>query len=226
MPKVPRPTSNVRRRLNRDALKELLRRYGIAEGSDPALRLLKFLELLEKWNTRVNLTASTEWESVGPLFEEAIWAAGFYPDSAASHLDIGSGAGFPALLMRIMRPRMRLTMIEPRGRRAAFLETAAHELGLTDSAVFDGCLEEFVNRQEAAGGWDFVSWKALKLERNELDKLLRRCGRQTRFWLFHGDRLPLADDATELLQRLRRESFPGKHSWHLSIMRINVSRET
>lgn len=212
--------------LNRDALKELLRRYGIAAETDTALRFLGYLELLDKWNAHINLTATTDWESLGPLFEEAIWAAGFYPDTAAAHLDIGSGAGFPALPMRLLRPRIRLTMIEPRGKRAAFLETVAHELGLTDSVVFNGRLEEFLDRQEAAERWDFVTWKALKLGRHDLSKLLLRCGEHTRFWLFHSTGLPVADDGMKLLQPRRRESFPGKHSWHLSIMCKNVSRET
>ena len=233
MPNIPRPTSKVQRprsevqgRFNRDALKALLNRYGIAEETQSALRFLKYLDLLEKWNARVNLTATTDWDTLGALFEEGIWAAGSYPETSVSHLDIGSGSGFPALLMRIMRPRMRLTMVEPRGKRTAFLETACHELALTGSMVFNGRLEEFVDRRAAAERWDFVSWKALKLERREITKLLLQCDRQTQFWLFHSARLPVADDATELLELQRREPFPGKPSWHLSFMRKNVSRET
>ena len=205
-------------------MKELLSRYGLAERSDAALLIQKHLELLEKWNERVNLTASTNWKSMGPLFEEAIWAAGFYPDADVSHLDIGSGAGFPALLMRIVRPRMRLTMVEPRGKRAAFLEIVCQELGLSDIAVFNGRLEEFVERKVVLEPWGSVSWKALKLDRREITKLFVQCDRQTQFWLFHSASLPVADDAAESLELQHRELFPGKPSWYLSLMR--VSRET
>lgn len=226
MSKVQRRASDVRRQPNRDALNELLIRSGVAEGSDVALRLLRYLALLEKWNARVNLTSTTNWESLGPLFEEAIWAADLYPDVAAAHLDIGSGAGFPALLMRVLRPRMRLAMVEPRGKRAAFLERAAHELGLTVTAVFNGRLEEFLDKREVAEGWDFVSWKALRLGRRELSKLLSQSGENTQFWVFHGARLPLDDADASMFRLLRRETFPEKHSWYLSILRKIVSRET
>ena len=226
MPSVRGPTSEVRRHPNRDFLRELLIRCGIAEGSDEALAFLCYLALLEKWNVRVNLTSTTDWELLGPLFEEAIWAAGFYPDAAAAHLDIGSGAGFPALLMRVLRPRMRLTMVEPRGKRAAFLETAVHELGLNDSAVFRGRLEDLLESRAGAGPWDFVSWKALKLGRRELSQLLSQSGDEVQFWIFHGARLPLDDAGQSMFRLLRRESFPGKGSWFLSILRKNVSRET
>jgi len=226
MPKAPNPASGILRRSNREALRELLSRRGVAEGTDTALRFLNYLALLEKWNARVNLTSTTDWESLGPLFEEAIWAAGFYPEVAAAHLDIGSGAGFPALLIRVLRPRMCLTMVEPRGKRAAFLETAAYELGLTASAVFNGPLAEFLDRREAVEAWDFVSWKALKLGGAELSKLLLQSGRETQYWLFHGARLPTDDVGASLLHLVRRESFPGKRSWRLSIMCGTVSRET
>ena len=56
-------------------LEEMLRRSGYPPGSDRARKMGIFLVLLEKWNAKVNLTASTAWSAVGPLFEEAVWAA-------------------------------------------------------------------------------------------------------------------------------------------------------
>jgi len=191
-----------------------------------ALKFLRYLELLEKWNARVNLTSTTNWKSLGPLFEESIWATGFYPNRAAEHLDIGSGAGFPALPMHILRPHMRLTMVEPRGKRAMFLETSAHELGLTETAVFNGRLEEFLNRRKVAARWEFVSWKGLKLGRRELSELLEQSSRSTQFWIFHGARLPMDDVDPDMFRLLRRETFPGKQGSYLSMLVKNVPRET
>ncbi len=210
---------------NREALEALLVRSGYAERSEEARRLAEYAELLAKWNARVNLTAATDWNSLEPLFEEAIWAAGMYPADPIRHLDIGSGAGFPALVMRILRPRMRLTMVEPRGKRAAFLETAAHELGLRDSAVFNGRLDEFLD-SVGQEGWDLVSWKALKLGRPEAARLLSRSGAETEFWVFHGARLPLDEALMERFRLIRREDFARKRSWFLSVLRKNVSCET
>ena len=216
---VQRPTSDVRHRSNRDALGELLIRSGIAEGSDVEIRFLSYLALLEKWNARVNLTSTTDWELLGPLFEEAVWAAGLYPDVAAAHLDIGSGAGFPALLMRVLRPRMRLTMVEPRGKRAAFLETAAHELGLNATRGIQRppgrVPEQGGNRRE----WDFVSWKALKLGGRELAGLLAQSGRGHPVLAVPRQPVcPWTMLRSSRLDLVRKESFPGKHSWHLSVL--------
>ena len=117
------------------SLKKLLQDWRIPLDSHPAERMLQYLRLLEKWNSRVNLTASSDWDSIGFLFEEAIWASKFYGKSFARHLDIGSGAGFPAIVLKILNPSIALEMVESREKRAIFLETVLAELGLKDSKV-------------------------------------------------------------------------------------------
>jgi 16S rRNA (guanine527-N7)-methyltransferase len=89
-----------------EELNRLLDEFGIPAGSDSGLKLRTFLKLLEKWNARINLTSSTDWNVLEPLFAEGLWASGFYPAGFVQHLDIGSGAGFPGLPMRIMAPQM------------------------------------------------------------------------------------------------------------------------
>ena len=111
-----------------EALDQLLMDSAIPPDSEIALRLTRYLGLLEKWNSRINLTSSTDWRVIGPMVREGIWAAQFYPPEAVSHLDIGSGAGFPALLLKSMIPRIELDMVERRERKCRFLETAAHAL--------------------------------------------------------------------------------------------------
>ena len=215
-------------------LKELIGRAGIApEAGD---RLLGYLRLLEKWNARTNLTSRTDWEGLGPLFEEAVWAAGQYDGAPHRHLDIGSGAGFPALPMAALRPEVRLDLVEPRARRAVFLEVAVRELGLREARVHEARLGDYLEGEREARGWDRVSWKAVRIGPGEVEILAERAAPQAEFWLFHGRELPVEDqEGWRRRMRLSRTAeFPGRRGWRLSVFerqrnndsRHNVSRET
>ena len=213
-----------------DSLEELLLHAGLQLESEPARGLRAFLVLLEKWNARVNLTASTGWKSVGPLLEEAVWAARLYPHEAVTHLDIGSGAGFPAIPLRILIPRMQLDLVESRTKRCMFLETAIGELGLGRTRVVHGRLDAFLVAENHS--WDCISWKGLKLRTQDLLRLTDRSGAHTSFWMFHG-REPAVEDAEALKRMLsleRREACPARKGWWLSEYRKtgtqDVSRET
>jgi 16S rRNA (guanine(527)-N(7))-methyltransferase RsmG len=201
-----------------EGLRELIARHGIRDGSEEARRLFAYLALLEKWNEGVNLTASTEWSSLAKLFEEAMWASSLYPQARVTHMDIGSGAGFPAVPMRILRPAMRLCLVESRAKRAVFLETVVKELCLGDTEVVCLRAEEYL-RSRPLRQFDIVSWKGLKLRREALDGLLASSKPETRLWLFHGLVLPLEDAGVALkyLRLVQREHFPGRPNWQLSI---------
>jgi 16S rRNA (guanine527-N7)-methyltransferase len=202
-----------------EGLLELLARYGISPQSDAHGRFLAYLNLLEKWAAHVNLIGSADWGVIGPLFEEALWASAFYPKQAMRHLDVGSGAGFPALVLRLLRPEMSLEMVESRSKRAAFLETVVHELELGACAVSAHRLGAFLQALGRRGEWRCVSWKGLRLGERELRALLEASGPGTLFWVFHGDRLPVTDPG--LLRRALRlrqtEVFPARPAWRLSI---------
>lgn len=201
-------------------LERALRAAGIGTASDSARAFTAYLRLLEKWGPRINLTASLEWHAIGPLFEEAVWAAGLYGDGDARHLDIGSGAGFPAIPMRILRPRMRLEMIESRLKRAAFLETVVSELPLLGGTeVIHKRLRDYLRLAGEAGSWDTISWKGVRLGSEDVSLLLERSGAGTRFWLFHGAVLPIEDPRAweQSMFLIRRLRCPSRKGWFLSI---------
>lgn len=204
------------------SLGELIAGHELAENSEAALRLRRYLSLLEKWNLRVNLTASTEWRAVGRLFEEALWAARFYPETAVRHLDIGSGAGFPALPMRILIPWMKLDLVESRAKRAAFLETAIAELGLEGASVSCSRIEEYLGRPET-GAYDIVSWKGLKLSAKATRLLVAQCPPTTRLWLFQGEKPPFATpgEAERELSLIEKKQIPSRAGHSLAIYRVS-----
>jgi 16S rRNA (guanine527-N7)-methyltransferase len=198
-------------------LRSLLKRYGIQTDSRAAELLARYYELLKKWNRRINLTASTDWNSLGPLFHEGIWASGLYPEWAECHLDIGSGAGFPALVIRIMVPQLRLEMVESRSKKAYFLQAVVDELGLSGTKIHAARLKDYL--RSGAGRWDCVSWKGLKLVSEDILQLRDRAHAGTQLWLFHGRGLPVEDPETMAanFRVLRSERCPGKRDWMLTI---------
>jgi len=201
-----------------EALKSLLVRQGFPPESNSARQIAGYFGLLEKWNSHVNLVSSTDWRVVGPLFEEALWAAGRYPGEFTGHLDIGSGAGFPAVPLKILNPGIQLEMIESRARRAAFLETVVRELGLNGTRVWNRRLDQHL-RQGEVFGWDCVSWKGIRLAGRELSLLDACCKEKTQFWIFHGKTLAIEEGVAlpDSFFHLQSEAFPGKRSWRLSI---------
>jgi 16S rRNA (guanine527-N7)-methyltransferase len=202
-----------------EALKALIQESGIGLDSDTSRQLQTFLSLLKKWNSRMNLTSGTRWDVVGPLFQEGIWAANLYPKDAMRHLDIGSGAGFPAILLKILNARLRLDLVESRKKRAIFLETAAHALKLGGICVHAMRLQDFMQQTRPDETWDCISWKALKLSSGDLRMLLEHVGAATQLWMFHGNELAVEDSAVldRHFRLLRTEKFPGRKLWALSI---------
>ncbi|MGD1147936.1 MAG: RsmG family class I SAM-dependent methyltransferase [Thermoanaerobaculaceae bacterium] len=98
--------------------------------TDAADRMARFLELLTRWGSAVDLFAGARPDTVlGSLVREAL-AALPWVGEGGTLLDIGSGNGFPAVPLLIARPGLHGVLLEPRERRWAFLKEAVRELGL------------------------------------------------------------------------------------------------
>ena len=82
-----------------------------------------WLELLQQWNARIDLTAArTDDELVDLMLADALVLAPRLPADARL-VDVGTGAGAPGLALALLRPDLRVTLVEPLGKRAAFLRT-------------------------------------------------------------------------------------------------------
>jgi 16S rRNA (guanine527-N7)-methyltransferase len=197
----------------------LISEFGMAPDSPKAHQLLQYLALLEKWNARINLTAGTEWKAIEALFREGIRVSPLYPPTAVTHLDIGSGAGFPAVILRILIPRIQLDLVESSGKKSAFLETVVHALGAGETKVHSTRLDSFLQRCAKGKTWDLISWKGLKLFSSDLLKLRNHAHPETQFWMFHGKEPAVEDPATieSYFSLLRSEKLPGKNEWMLSV---------
>lgn len=138
---------------------------GVAVPDGMYGQLAAYLELLLKWNARTNLTAiRAPEEIVKRHFGESLFAAGVLMvrlGDVQEVMDLGSGAGFPGVPTQILLPRVRMTLVESQGKKAAFLREVTRVLGL-DAAVwanrveamaaerqFDAVMLRAVDRMEA-----------------------------------------------------------------------------
>jgi len=93
-------------------------------------QLVAYLQLILKWNSRMNLTAIREPEEiVRRHFGESLFAGG-HLGACGTLLDFGSGAGLPGVPIQIMRPDVQVTLAESQGKKAAFLSEVVRALGL------------------------------------------------------------------------------------------------
>ena len=123
-----------------------------------------YIDLLLRWNTRINLTAIRQEEEIVPRhFGESLFLArhlfaaispgpeggcGQCPPTTDHCLDIGSGAGFPGLPLKIWAPDIHLTLVESNHKKAAFLREAARALTLTNVDVITDRAETLTARPD------------------------------------------------------------------------------
>ena len=110
---------------------------GLGAAIEPAGRaaIVAWLERLEEWNARIDLTAARGREElVDLMLADALLLAPRLPRDARV-IDVGTGAGAPGLALAILRPDVRVTLSEPLGKRAAFLRTAVGALGRADVVI-------------------------------------------------------------------------------------------
>src|SRR5262249_34691077 len=111
-------------------------------------RLAAYASLLDKWNRRINLTALSvsppTVEAVDRLFVEPLAAIPHFPSSATHWVDLGSGAGSPAIPIAIALGHgvTHLTMVEAKARKAAFLREAVRMAGLANATVVTARFED------------------------------------------------------------------------------------
>jgi 16S rRNA (guanine527-N7)-methyltransferase len=128
---------------------ELLRPY-VMETPPPALlgQLQYYLDLLLRWNARINLTAVRDPEQIVTRhFGESLFAAQVLLDNSPMDgktlADVGSGAGFPGIPIKLFVPQLALTLIESQSKKATFLREAVRTLRLDNAEVFCGRAEQW-----------------------------------------------------------------------------------
>lgn len=141
--------------------------------ADPlADRLTTYYELLARWNRKINLTSLENLdEAIDRLLLEPLAASRFLPTSAGLLMDVGSGGGSPAIPFKLAAPRLKLTMVEAKARKSAFLREAVRHLDLDGVQVETARYEELLARPELHEAHHIVSIRAVRTEARVLTSL-------------------------------------------------------
>jgi len=182
-------------------LKRLVAR-GAAAGIDlsPSLatRLESYYRLLAHWNASINLTAlpldPLTDNALDRLLIEPLAAARCFSPSGPAPIwfDLGSGGGSPAIPLKLARPSTRLTMVESRERKAAFLREAIRVLELEGSAVEASRIEAVATGHPLAGSVDLITVRAVRIDPSLFGSIRELLSVRGRIVLFGAKRMDLS----------------------------------
>jgi len=140
-----------------------LRALGFQLTPEQASQFLTYLEQLLVWNKRVNLVSPLdEGKLIERHFVESagVLAAIHFPDGSAV-LDLGTGGGFPGLPLKILRPDLRMTLLDSKRRKTLFLQNVTHKLRLANVEVVHARAEEAAQDPRYQGEFDVVVSRAV-----------------------------------------------------------------
>jgi len=160
---------------DRETIARLTRRITKAGGkASPAqvTNLAAYVELLARWNKKINLTAlpvePLSDEAADRLVVESVLGARRLRPTEKFVIDVGTGGGSPAIPLAIMAPDVRLVMVEVKVRKCAFLREVVRQLGLKGVGVENCRVEELLSRSEYHEAVDVVTVRAVRPDRRLL----------------------------------------------------------
>ena len=165
-----------------DLLAKGARELGLSLSDTQLADLLLYLRELQIWNQRINLTAMQNEEQilVKHFLDSLMCGRALRPGSTVgAMLDIGTGAGFPGLPLKVLRPDLPIVLLEPNQKRLAFLRTVIGQLKLEHVAAHPSRVEEFARQPEQRGRFTYIVSRALSPDRflSSIGPLLEAGGR-------------------------------------------------
>jgi 16S rRNA (guanine527-N7)-methyltransferase len=152
--------------LSADLISKALGQFQLQFSANQVNLIQRYMAKLLAWNEKINLTAIHDpVEILYRHFCESMYAAVAVPGLSGRLADVGSGAGFPGLALKIAHPSLQVFLIESNVKKATFLAEMVRELELSDTRVLVSRYEEL---GEEIAPLDFICSRAL----GEFEKLL------------------------------------------------------
>jgi 16S rRNA (guanine527-N7)-methyltransferase len=145
-----------------------LREYGVAATPTLCFAIQKYISVLLRWNKKIALTTITDPLGIVRFhFGESMFGASGVPIRKGRLADVGTGAGFPGLALKLLIPSLYLVLIESNAKKASFLSECVRELDLNGVDVFRGRFEDlkpldpmfdFITARALGGYSDLITW--------------------------------------------------------------------
>jgi 16S rRNA (guanine527-N7)-methyltransferase len=157
---APHNIANSSNEALRLKLPRLLAPYGVDVSDELAALIVRYVSILTYWNKKVNLTSVRDEEAVVQRhFGESFFAARVVGGDLRGRLaDVGTGAGFPGLALKLLRPELHVLLVESNTKKVAFLAEVQRHLGLAGVEILRKQLKDV---WIPAGTLDFVTARAV-----------------------------------------------------------------
>ncbi len=142
-------------------LKEKLNEFNIEISDNQLEKFDKYMRLLLEWNEKINLTSIVEPDEVKiKHFLDSLTVLKYIHDDDKV-IDIGTGAGFPGIPLKIMKPDAKITLLDSLNKRINFLNIVIEELGLKNIETIHGRAEEFARNKMYREKYDVAVSRAV-----------------------------------------------------------------
>ena len=146
----------------REILIDAAKKFGITFNERQLNQFEIFYNAVIDYNSKVNLTAITDEKdfAVKHVIDSlTVWNKKF--DAAKNLCDVGTGAGFPAIPLKIFRPQLKITLIDSLNKRVDFLKNVVAELKLDNVTCLHGRAEDFAHEKNLREKFDMVTARAV-----------------------------------------------------------------
>jgi 16S rRNA (guanine527-N7)-methyltransferase len=160
-PLTPGFQENLKPEEGRSWVEQGAKALGISILEHQIDQFIDYLRLLQKWNRVINLTGIHSWRDIiVKHFLDSLTLLPHLP-MESSILDLGSGAGFPGLPIKVVRPTQEMTLIEASAKKVSFLKEVVRHLGLRDIRILQGFLNKKSPDLFAQKPFDIITTRAV-----------------------------------------------------------------